>query len=131
MTQYLLSMFYRQTSADDVPDDLPQIMERVEALNAELVAADAWVFAAGLGPITDATVVTAPAVPGGDSPEAATDSAGAGEGPLVTDGPYLETHEAMGGFWVIEAPDADTAHAWAGKASVALGIPVEVRPVQG
>jgi len=114
MTQYLLSMYYRQESAADVPDDLPAIMARVEALNAELREAGAWVFAAGLGPAGDAAVVTA-----GD------------EGPLVTDGPYLETHEAMGGFWVIEAPDAAAAHAWADKASAALGIPVEVRPVAG
>lgn len=112
--QYLISMYYRQVESTDVPEDLPQIMARVDALNAELRDAGAWVFAAGLGGTSEATVV-----------------ADGEDGPIVTDGPYLETHEALGGFWVIEAPDAAAAQGWAVKASAALGIPVEVRPVQG
>ena len=112
MTQYLLSMFYPQDSAS-VPDDLPAIMARVDAYNAELRAADAWVTGLGLEPTPAARVVTA------------------GDPPLVSDGPYLEAKEHLGGFWIIEATDTDAAVAWAAKASVAVGLPIEVRVAQG
>jgi hypothetical protein len=49
----------------------------------------------------------------------------------MTDGPYAESKEQMGGFWVIEAPDLDAALAWGRKAAVACEGPVEVRPFQG
>ena len=48
----------------------------------------------------------------------------------MTDGPFAETKEQLGGFWVIEAPDLDAALAWAAKATVACRAPVEVRPFQ-
>ena len=51
--------------------------------------------------------------------------------PLVLDGPYAETKEQMGGFWMIEAPDLDAALEWAGKAATACEGPVEVRPAEG
>ena len=76
--------------------------------------AGAWVFAAGLQPASSATVVRSS---GGEV--------------SMTDGPYAETKEQMGGFWVIEAPDLDAALAWAGKAAAACGEPIEVRPAQG
>ena len=46
----------------------------------------------------------------------------------MTDGPYAETKEQMGGFWVIEAPDLDAALGWAAKAAIACERPIEVRP---
>ena len=49
---------------------------------------------------------------------------------IVTDGPFAETKEQLGGFWVISAPDLDAALAWAAKGSEACGAPVEVRPFQ-
>jgi hypothetical protein len=49
----------------------------------------------------------------------------------MTDGPYAETKEQMGGFWMIDAPDLETALEWAGKAATASEGPVEVRPAQG
>jgi hypothetical protein len=49
---------------------------------------------------------------------------------VTTDGPYLETKEQLGGFWIIEAADLDVALAWAGKGSQACMAPVEVRPFQ-
>ena len=49
----------------------------------------------------------------------------------MTDGPYAESKEQMGGFWVIEAPDLDTALEWGRKGSLACELPVEVRPFQG
>ena len=111
MTQYLLSMYYAQATQDEVPDDLPQIMERVAALNERLVAANAWVFGGGLLPAATARVVTARE----------------DDEPLVTDGPYLETHEAMGGFTIIEASSPEEAARWAEESSVAVGLPIEVR----
>ncbi len=93
-------------------------MRRVDALNAELKTAGAWVFAAGLHPAETATVAR---VKDGDL--------------LVTDGPYIEGKEHIGGFTVIDAPDLDAALAWAKKLSQALtldghatGLAVEVRP---
>ena len=49
---------------------------------------------------------------------------------LLTDGPFAETKEQLGGFWIIEAADLDAALAWARKATVACRAPVEVRPFQ-
>lgn len=93
-------------------------MRKIAALNAELKAAGAWVFAGGLHPAETATVVR---VKDGDL--------------LVTDGPYIEGKEHVGGFTVIDAPDLDAALAWATKLSRALtleghptGLAVEVRP---
>lgn len=114
MGEYLLSMHYGQESSD-VPDDLPEIMARVEALNEKLRQDDAWVWAGGLTPAPTAKVVHA---------------RHSGE-TLVTDGPFLETREALGGFWVIRASSMEAAVMWAAEASTALGIPVEVRAFAG
>ena len=86
---------------------------QVGAYNEELTAAGAWVFGGGLQSASSATVLRA------------TDS-----GVSMTDGPYAETKEQMGGFWVIEAPDFDAALEWARKAAVACEGPVELRPFQ-
>jgi hypothetical protein len=70
------------------------------------------VFGAGLQPASSATVIRP------------------GETVSMTDGPYAETKEQMGGFWVIEAPDLDAALEWARKAAAACEGPVELRPMQ-
>ena len=85
-------------------------MAQTAELNAEMERAGAWVFVAGLRPASSATVVRAV---GGEV--------------SMTDRPYAETKEQMGGFWVIEAADLDAALDWAAKAS-ACERPVEVRP---
>jgi hypothetical protein len=72
-----------------------------------------WVFANGLRNPDSATVVR---VSGGDI--------------LVTDGPYIETKESIGGFWVLDCPNLDAALDWAKQATVACRVPVEVRPFQ-
>lgn len=84
------------------------------AFNDRLQEQGYWVFAGGLQPAATATVVD-----------------GRGSAPVLTDGPYLETKEVIGGFWVIEAPDLDVALALAGEASQACRAAVEVRPFQG
>jgi len=84
------------------------------AFNERLRAEGRWVFAGGLQPATTATVVD-----------------GQGETAVMTDGPYLETKEVIGGFWVIDAPDLDAALALAADGSKACRGKVEVRPFQG
>jgi hypothetical protein len=85
----------------------------VAAFNAELLSAGAWVFGGGLHPPSTATMVR---VQDGDV--------------LITDGPFVEGKEHIGGFWVIKAGDLDAALAWAAKATEACAAPVEVRPFQ-
>ena len=83
----------------------------VEALNEEMVKQGVWIFGGGLEPRSTKSVVRAQA----------------GE-VLVTDGPFAESKEYMAGFWVITAPDLETAHSWAARATHACGAPVEVTP---
>jgi hypothetical protein len=83
------------------------------AFNEKLQREGYFVFADGLEAATTATTVD-----------------GRGETPVLTDGPYLETKEHLGGFWVIEAPDLDVALALAAEGSKACRGTVEVRPFQ-
>jgi hypothetical protein len=115
MAQYLLSVWHDETyDLDFSTPDAQRRAAQVGAVNEELQTAGAWVFAAGLHPASSATVVQAA---GGDL--------------SMTDGPYAESKEQMGGFWIIEAPDLDAALNWAKKAAAACEGPIEVRPVQG
>jgi hypothetical protein len=111
MKQYLLSVYHPEDSGP--PPDIDQIMKDVDAVNAELQAAGAWVFAGGLFPSSTATVVRLE-----------------GTEVLTTDGPFVEGKEHIGGIWIIQAPDLDAALAWSRKAARACRIPVEVRPFQ-
>jgi hypothetical protein len=115
MPQYLLSVCHDEPydDIDFTSPDMQRIVAQVNEINAELEKAGAWVFAAGLRPVSTATVVRA------------TD----GE-VSMTDGPYAETKEHMGGFWIIAAADLDAALDWAGKAAAACERPVEVRPTE-
>ena len=112
MTQYLLSVHMVEGQEPD-SEAMEQIYKDVDAVNQELQTAGAWVFAGGLHPAGTATVVR---VQDGEV--------------LTTDGPFAETKEQMGGFWVITAADLDEALAWAAKATRACQAPVEVRPFQ-
>jgi hypothetical protein len=113
MTQYLLSVAMIDGAPPPPDDEMQRAFRQVDELNAELQAKGVWVFAGGLLPASSATVVRAD-----------------GDDILVTDGPFTESKEHIGGFWVIEAPDLDAALAWAAKATRACGAPVEVRPFQ-
>jgi hypothetical protein len=112
MTQYLLSV-YQPDGPPPPPAMLDKIMSDLEVLNQELRAAGAWVFTVGLYPPSTATVLRAQ---DGDV--------------LMTDGPFVEGKEHVGGFTVIEAPDLDAALAWAARMAQASTLPIEVRPVQ-
>jgi hypothetical protein len=110
MKQYLLSVY--QPGETPPPDvDLEKVMRDIGALNEELKAAGAWVFAGGLHPPSTATVLRPE---GGDV--------------LTTDGPFTEGKEYIGGFTVIKAPDLDSALEWGRKAARATTLPIEVRP---
>ncbi len=112
MPQYLLSMI-QPVGVVPPPEVLEPVMRDLATLSGEMKAAGAWVFSAALHQPETSTVVRAD-----------------GDGVLVTDGPYAEAKEFVGGFDLIEAPDLDEALVWAGKlARVLGGLPVEVRPV--
>jgi hypothetical protein len=87
-------------------------MKDIDAVDAEMRAAGAWVFTGGLHPADTATVLRAD-----------------GADMLITDGPYPEGKEHVGGFWIIRAPDLDAALDWARKAAAACKLPIEVRPM--
>jgi hypothetical protein len=112
MTQYLLSVYQ-----PDGPIPAGAVIEKIshdlDALNEELKAAGAWVFAGGLHPPSTATVVR---LKDGDV--------------LMTDGPFAEGKEHLGGFTIIKAPDLDSALAWGRRLARATTLPVEVRPFQ-
>ena len=89
------------------------MMEEIHALNREMIAAGVRKFACGIAPASNAKTVRKQS-----------------DGKvLVTDGPYTETKEHIGGFYVLEAADLDEALAWGRKAVVACRAPVEVRPI--
>jgi hypothetical protein len=113
MAEFLLSVHY--VEGQDAPDEATtkQMYADVEALNEQIRAAGAWVFAGGLQEPHTATVVREQ------------------DGEVVTlDGPFPEAKEQLGGFWVIEVADHDTALDWARRATKACRGPVEVRPFQ-
>lgn len=110
MTRYLVAIHH--------PDDYDASLEDeamhrdIDVLNEEMQAAGVRIFVGGLGPASSARSVRV-------QPDGKV---------IITDGPYLETKEHIGGFWVLEAADLDEALAWGRKAAVACRAPVEVRP---
>jgi len=115
MDQYLLSVWHDDNyEVDFSSPDAQRMVAQVGAFNEQLQRSGAWVFGAGLHPASSATVVRSS---GGDV--------------SMTDGPYAETKEQMGGFWIVEAPDLDAALDLARQAAAACEGPVEVRPLQG
>ena len=113
MAIYLLSVHMVEGEPLPSDDEMQQAYKAVDVFNEELKASGAWVFAGGLHPATSATVVSAK---GGEV--------------ITTDGPFAETKEQLGGFWVVKADDLDAALELAAKGSAACGGPVEVRPFQ-
>ncbi len=111
MKQYLLAVHMVEGEPQPSEDEIQQMFKDVDALNAEIRRAGSWVFGGGLHPPAIATVVRV------------------SDGEVVTtDGPFAESKEQLGGFWVIKAADLDEALAWASRATRACRAPVEVRP---
>jgi hypothetical protein len=113
MKQYLLSVHSVEGEPQPSEDETQQMYKDVDAFNDRLQAEGAWVFAGGLYPAESATVVRT-----------------AGGEVVTTDGPFAESKEHIGGFWVIQAEDLDAALRLATDASIACHGPVEVRPFQ-
>ncbi|PFG34547.1 YciI family protein [Sanguibacter antarcticus] len=117
MPTYMLSVYgpAERNEFGDYPtkEAMLQAVEDTGAFNDKLVAEGWFVFADGLAQATTATVVD-----------------GQGDQPVVTDGPYLESKEHLGGFWVIDVPDLDVALRLAAEGSKACHGAVEVRPFQ-
>jgi hypothetical protein len=113
MKQYMLSVW--STEGDPTPSDeeMAKMYRDVDAFNADLKSSGAWVFAAGLHSVDSSTVVRS-------------------RGGQVTtlDGPFAESKEQLGGFWIVKAADLDAALALAARGAEACGGPVEVRPLQ-
>lgn len=112
MKQYLLGIY--QPDGEPPPREvLEPVMRELAALNQEMKDAGAWVFAAGLHAPSTATVLLAR------------------DGEIVmTDGPYAEGKEHLGGFTVIEATDLDAALGWGRRLAEVIGLPIEVRPMR-
>jgi hypothetical protein len=112
MKQYLLSI-YQPDGPPPARDALDKIMRDVSVLRQEMKDSGAWVFSGGLFPASTATVVRAK-----------------NNEVLMTDGPYVEGKEHIGGFTIVNAADLDVALEWAGKLARATTLPIEVRPFQ-
>ena len=110
MPQYLLTI-YQPDGDPPPPEVLGPVMEQLDTLNREMREAGVWVFANGLCPPETSTVLRV-----------------AGDDVLLTDGPYVEGKEHVGGFTIIDAPDLDAALEWGGKLARATTLPIEVRP---
>jgi hypothetical protein len=110
MKQYLLSI-YQPDGAPPARESLDRIMRDVNALRQEMKSAGAWVFSGGLHPVSTATVVR---VKEGEA--------------LLTDGPFIDGKEHIGGFTIVNAPDLDVALEWGRKLAAATTLPIEVRP---
>ena len=104
--QYLISVIHDQAGLATPDEDAA-----IDVFNERLQAEGRWVFAGGLA-----------------SPDTATVIDNRGEEALVTDGPFIESKEYLGGFWIIEAPDLDVALKLATEGSKACNRKIEVRP---
>jgi len=113
MTQYLLSVHSVDGEARDpmTDEEIQRSWKQIQVLNEELKSAGAWLFSGRLHEPDTATVVRM------------------SEGEvLTTDGPFAESKEHLGGFYILEAEDLDAALAWASKTIAAVKHPIEVRP---
>jgi hypothetical protein len=104
--QYLISVIHDQAGLAT-----PEEHAAIDVFNDRLQAEGHWVFAGGLASPNTATVID-----------------NRGEDPVFTDGPFLESKEYLGGFWIIEAPDLDVALELATEGSKACNRKIEVRP---
>lgn len=113
LTTYLIT-FYQQPGPPPGDLDLGKVMADLELVNRDIRAAGGWVFAGGLA-----------------GPEAATTVRHQAGKALVTDGPFIEAKEGLGGLTIVRAADLDVALGWATRLAEATGLPLEVRPFMG
>jgi len=113
MPQYMFSVNHEVGEELPTGDDVQRMFTQVDAFNQKVTDAGIWVFGGGLESIETTTTVDA-----------------TGPEPIISDGPFAEAKEWLGGFWVLEAPDLDAALKLAIEASAACEGRVEVRPFQ-
>jgi hypothetical protein len=113
MARYLLSVHSVEGEARDpmTDEEMQQSWKQIHALEEEMRSAGAWVFSGRLHDPDTATVVRSS---GGEV--------------VTTDGPFVESKEHLGGFYIIQAEDLDAALVWASKITGAIKVPIEVRP---
>jgi hypothetical protein len=111
--RYLIAM-YQPDGDPPPPEVLEPVMRELAAVTEEIKAAGGWVFGDGLHSPGSATVVRA-----------------SGSEVLLTDGPFAEGKEHIGGLTIVRAPDLDVVLRWATRIATATTLPVEVRPFQG
>lgn len=109
MPQYLVANYLPDNF--DPSTVTEAMMEEIHALNREMIAAGVRKFACGIAAPTQAKTLRKQ--PNGNV--------------LITDGPYVETKEHMGGFWILECANLDEALAWAKRGAIACDVPGEVR----
>jgi hypothetical protein len=113
VARYLLSV-HTQAGAPSEPmtdAQMQELMSRIGELEEEMKTANALVYS---GRLADADAAAVVRVENGKT--------------LITDGPFVETKEQIGGFYIVDANDADEARSWAAKTSACIGRPIEVRP---
>jgi hypothetical protein len=113
MKQYLLAVQFDEATPAQSEGDLREQQARTAKVTSDMQAAGAWVFVGGLLSSPATTVVR----PGNGTT-------------TMTDGPFAETKEQLGGFWVIQCDDLDKALTWADRCALACGSPIEVRPFE-
>ncbi|MGH3380606.1 MAG: YciI family protein [Actinoallomurus sp.] len=113
MKQYLLAVQYDESTPSPSDREMQEQKARTGKVTAEMQSAGSWVFVGGLLSSSATTVVR----PGNGTT-------------TMTDGPFAETKEQLGGFWVIRCEDLDQALSWAEKCALACGSPIEVRPFE-
>jgi hypothetical protein len=113
MRKYLLAVRFDESAPSPSDGEMQDQLARTAKVTDEMRSAGLWVFVGGLLPSHATTVVR----PGNGTT-------------TMTDGPYAETKEQLGGFWVIQCDDLDQVLAWAEKCALACGCPIEVRPFE-
>jgi hypothetical protein len=116
MAHYLLSV-HSVEGAARVPmtdEEMQRSHQRLRSLEQDLKSTGAWVFSGRLHEPATSTVVR---MSGGEV--------------VTTDGPFVESREHLGGFYIIQAEDLDAALAWASRVTGAINVPIEVRPFAG
>jgi hypothetical protein len=111
MKQYLLTVCYPAGATQPPPETLQKIMRDVGSVQKEMQAAGVWVFSGGLHAANTATVLRQR---NGEI--------------VITDGPFIESKEQIGGITILAVPDLDAALGWGRKLALAIGVPIEVRP---
>ncbi|MGL4306310.1 MAG: YciI family protein [Mycobacteriaceae bacterium] len=113
MPNYMLTVHSVEGAPVPNEEEIQKLYADVDVVNQEMISTGVFVFGGGLEPADTATVVD--------------NRSGT---PITTDGPFCETKEQLGGFWIIKVANLDEALAWAVKASKACQEILEVRPFQ-